>query len=74
MSDRTTDIDELRLLTAEQAAEMLSATPRTLQSWRSQRINLPFLKISGLVRYQRSDVLEFLANSTVRPVRPGGGQ
>jgi excisionase family DNA binding protein len=60
------DQSEEPLLTPEQVAKQLVVEPSTLAVWRcTNRQALPFIKVGALVRYRRSDVLEFI-NSRVR--------
>jgi predicted DNA-binding transcriptional regulator AlpA len=54
------------LLNEQQAADILSTKPGTLQVWRStKRYPLPYVKIGRLVRYRKSDVEAFLVARTV---------
>ena len=49
------------LLTANEVAEILQVSPRTLASWRSKYPDdLPFVKVGGLVRYRDSDVEDYI--------------
>ncbi|KAB2662042.1 helix-turn-helix domain-containing protein [Brucella tritici] len=49
------------LLTSEQAAAVLGLRAKTLANWRVEGIEkLPFRRIGGAVRYQYSDLLEFI--------------
>jgi excisionase family DNA binding protein len=53
------------ILTAEQAAALLSVEPRTLILWRATR-GLPYIRItSKVIRYRRSDVDAWLARRRV---------
>ena len=56
-----------KLLTTEQAAEMLGIAPQTLAVWRcKKRYDLPFVRIgSRRVRYRPEDIAAWLdANSS----------
>lgn len=56
-----------QLLDTRQAAEFLGISPTTLITWRStQRYDLPFIKIGGLVRYAESDLLAFIESRKQR--------
>lgn len=58
------------LLTPDAVSRLLGCSVQTLAAWRSTgRINLPYVKISKLVRYRRSDVDEFLRARTTAPGR-----
>ena len=49
------------LLDTTQAAAFLKTPPKTLVTWRStKRVNLPYCKIGGNVRYRLSDLSEFV--------------
>ena len=49
------------LLTPEQAATVLGLRSKTLANWRVQGVEkLPFRRIGGAVRYQYSDLVNFI--------------
>lgn len=48
------------LLDERTAAACVEQSPKTLESWRRNGSELPFLKIGRLVRYRLSDVLKLL--------------
>ena len=53
--------DTQKLLTPEQAAEILGMHVNTLNVWRAtKRYNLPYIKSGRLVRYRMSDVAAFI--------------
>jgi excisionase family DNA binding protein len=55
-----------RLLTQEQAAELLGVLPKTLQAWRTtRRYPLRFVKVGRCVRYKPEDVADFIEKRTV---------
>jgi predicted DNA-binding transcriptional regulator AlpA len=50
-----------RLLTREQAAEILGVLPQTLAVWFStRRYDLPVVHVGRSVRYRESDILAFI--------------
>lgn len=49
-----------QLMTEKEAAELICYTPRALQNWRLRGGGPRYVKIGRSVRYQRSDVLEFI--------------
>ncbi len=53
------------LLTAEQVAELTGLSTETLAQWRSQRRGIPYLKIGRAVRYDATDVHEYLRGCRV---------
>lgn len=56
------------LLTAGEVSRALKIPEPTLATWRSRSgrgVGLPFIRLGRCVRYQRSAVNEFIANSTV---------
>jgi len=56
-----------QLLDNTQAAEYLGVSPTTLTTWRStQRYDLPFVKVGGLVRYDEADLIAFIEARKVR--------
>ena len=56
-----------QLLDNAQAAEFLGVSPTTLTTWRcTQRYDLPYVKVGGLVRYQEADLLAFIESRKVR--------
>jgi hypothetical protein len=58
--------EEGKLLSAEEAAEILGTTAGTLACWRSTRkYDLPFVKIGALVRYRLSDLRDWIARRAV---------
>jgi len=60
-SARATD----KLLTQEQAAELLGVLPKTLQAWRTtQRYPLKFVKVGRCVRYRPQDLADFIEKRT----------
>ena len=60
-----------RLLTTEEAAELVGLAPQTLAVWRcKKRYDLPYVKIGNRVRYRPEDIAAWLdANSS-----SGGGE
>ena len=52
-------------MTPEQAARLLNVKPGTLAVWRStKRVPLPFFRIGGQVRYQRSEIERFIKDNS----------
>lgn len=54
-----------KLITPEQAAELLGVSARTLSAWRSHRRTdggLPFVKVGSSVRYRPEDIEKWLSN------------
>jgi len=50
-----------KLLTPEQAADLLNVSPGTLMVWRcTGRYNLPYVKVGRLVRYRPEDIKAFI--------------
>jgi excisionase family DNA binding protein len=55
-----------KLLNPPEAAEFLGISKITLAGWRcSKRYSLPYIKVGRLVRYRRSDLVEFLESHHV---------
>jgi excisionase family DNA binding protein len=56
-----------KLLTTQQAAELLTVSAHTLAVWRCvQRYELPYIKVGRSIRYREEDVLAFLAKGGSR--------
>ncbi len=53
----------LELLSEQEVANLLQVSPRTVQSWRLNGFGPPFIKVGRLVRYQKSEVFQFLADN-----------
>jgi excisionase family DNA binding protein len=55
-----------QLLDTKQAADYLGLSPTTLITWRStQRYDLPYVKLGGIVRYDERDLLAWLESRKV---------
>lgn len=52
----------LEILTVDQVSELLNVKPATIRSWVFHR-RIPFLKIGGLVRFDRRDIDAMLADA-----------
>lgn len=59
-------IHEDDLLPRKSAAAILGVQPQTLAAWAcTKRVNLPFVKIGGLVKYRRRDLTEFIERNRI---------
>ncbi len=57
----TATIDGERLMTNEEAAELLQVTPGTLNTWRcTRRYLIPYVKVGRRVRYRLRDLLAWI--------------
>jgi predicted DNA-binding transcriptional regulator AlpA len=63
-------VDQDKLLTEIQAADLLRMSSRTLQSWRGKGVGPPFIRAGRAIRYRRSDVLSWATENTVKPKPP----
>ncbi len=62
------------LLEPRTVADLLGITTRTLQNWRGDQVELPFLRMGRAVRYDASDVAAYLERARVQPRgSPGNG-
>lgn len=62
---------ETVLLNEEQTAELLGLKPSTLQRWRTGGFtDLPYIRIRYFIRYQLTDVLDFLERNRVGSKAP----
>ena len=53
--------EENQFINANQAAHILGVLPSTLENWRrGKKVNLPYFKIGGAVRYRVVDVFHFM--------------
>jgi excisionase family DNA binding protein len=60
------------LLTAEDVAELTGLSVETLAQWRSQRKEIPFVKISrNCVRYRQTDLDGWVSERIVRTDQDG---
>jgi len=58
-----------RLLTTDEAAELLGVSAGTLAVWRCvSRYPLPYIKIGHNVRYDEADLLAWVESRKVRPM------
>jgi Helix-turn-helix domain len=55
------------LLTESDAAKKATVKPETLRKWRTRGRGPVYIKIGGKVRYQMSDLLEFIQSGRVVP-------
>lgn len=56
-----------KLLTTEQAAEILHVEPPTLRSWRHRDIGPAYIKVGRKVFYRAEDIENWLAKCRVEP-------
>jgi hypothetical protein len=54
------------LLYERDAAEILSVSCRTLQSWRLRKDGPPYVRVGRLVRYRYDLLIEFINSNTRR--------
>lgn len=62
----------MKLISTEQAAEMLGAKPSTLRNWRCAKTGPPFIQITKRsVKYIQEDIEKYVAERRFTPsVRP----
>lgn len=61
------NLEDLKLLDAKAAAELLGVSASTLAVWRCvKRYPLPFVKVGSGVKYRLSDLRRFIESRTVR--------
>lgn len=58
-----------QLYTPVQVSEMLDISVKTLEKWRWERRNLPYVKLGTAVRYRESDLERWIDDHTVG-IRP----
>lgn len=54
-----------QLYTPAQVSKLLGVSVKTLEKWRWERRNLPFVKLGAAVRYRGSDLEAWLDANTV---------
>jgi excisionase family DNA binding protein len=54
-------------LSPPQAAAYLSLSPRILERWRAQGVDLPFMRLGRRVRYRRADLDAWMESKRVAP-------
>jgi len=68
-----TTVSPADLLTPEQAAQLLGLSVKTLAAWRSTgRHALPFIRCGARIRYQRTELVAWLADRHHTPAAPRG--
>jgi hypothetical protein len=55
------------LMTPDEVATELRVSAKTLANQRSAGVGLPFIRINGVIRYRRSDVVAELERNLVIP-------
>ena len=53
------------MYTPAQVSEMLGVSVKTLEKWRWERRNLPYVKLGTAVRYRESDLEAWLDGHTI---------
>lgn len=56
-----------KLLTIDQAAQLLGVKPATLRAWRALRKNLPFVQCGRAVRVPAEAIERFITDNTIPP-------
>lgn len=49
-----------KLLSPSQLAELLGVRPGTIYSWISRKVDIPYVKIAGTVRFREKAVMDWL--------------
>lgn len=62
------------LLREQDAADFLSLSVRTLQSWRIRLAGPPFVQVGRAVRYRRRDLIDWIDSNTIGPSHKGARQ
>ena len=61
------DLEKLKGLTDEKAAEFLGVAVQTLRNWRNTRRGPAYFKIGRSVRYRMGDLVEYMDVRRVNP-------
>jgi len=59
-----------RIFNDQEAARHLKMSAQTLRNWRCQGKGPAYFKIGKCVRYQLSDLNEFIATNKIKPENP----
>ena len=65
MPPNTILLDTDALLREQDAADLLSLSVRTLQSWRNRIAGPPFIQVGRAVRYRRRDLIAWIDANTI---------
>ena len=65
MPANTLSLDTDALLREQDAADLLSLSVRTLQSWRIRMAGPPFVQVGRAVRYRRRDLIAWIDANTI---------
>ncbi|KFF30865.1 helix-turn-helix domain-containing protein [Bifidobacterium bombi] len=66
-TNENTAATSAKLLTPAEVTEILVIPVSTLNAWRAQKIELPYVHIGRQVRYRPEDVTNLIRRNTVRP-------
>ncbi len=67
LSTRQNAVQEIELLTPEEAAAFLHKSPRVLRFWRTAGIGPAFVKLGKTVLYDRTDLITYIRRNVVQP-------
>lgn len=56
-----------QLLTPAQTSKILNVPVKTLERWRGERTNLPYVHVGRGVRYRESDIIAWVERNTIQP-------
>lgn len=56
------------LLTIKEVAVWLKVSPMTIRRLQSDR-RIPFIKVGGCVRFDKSDIVRYLQENRIEPIR-----
>ena len=65
--DRNTTSFQMKLLTTNELAEMLSVPAGTLRYWRKVGLGPSWVKLEGSIRYAEDDVLRYIERNRRTP-------
>lgn len=65
MPANSLSLDTDALLREQDAADLLSLSVRTLQSWRIRMAGPPFVQVGRAVRYRRRDLIAWIDANTM---------
>jgi hypothetical protein len=56
-------------LTTREAAALIGVTPNTLDVWRCRNVGPPYFKLTGLIRYDKAELLKWSQSQRHVPAR-----
>ena len=68
LSQNQQSMESIELLTIDELAELLKISKSSVRRLQQGR-HLPFMKVGGLIRFTKNDIVEFLKEARVEPIK-----